>query len=285
MLTNIEQYHRPSSLDEAISLLESNPEDRVVLAGGTALIPHRLSSYREVVDLQQLPFRGIEREDGSLHVGALTRVATLQKSDLLPEHRLDVLRRAARDKASQLLRNQATLGGEIARAEGRAELPVVLMALGAELKLEGPGGSRRLPMDEFYRPTGGTRLGEAEILTGVTVPLPEPVDRLYYERLNRTENDLSLVSLGFWGRPGSRGGFERVRVAVGGVEPVATRCLALEGLIVDADRYGEEFDVQLSRSLEQNVRPPSDFRASGSYRRRVLGVFLRRALRTDGEDR
>lgn len=280
MLSNIEAYHRPDTLQEAVSLLEEDPQNRVVLAGGTHLIPDRLSSYREVVDLQNLPFQGAEKDGERVHIGALTRISSLQKSIQWNRWNLGVLSEVAKDKPSQLIRNQATLGGELVRADARAELPVVLLALGARVQYRGPEGESVVPLENFYRGEGETVLQPADIVTAVDVPLPSSDDRIYYNRLSRTENDDSLISLACWFKDG-QDVISDARVAAGGVDEHAVRLNQVEECIRRHSITNPEFRDELSEVLQSEVMPPSDFRASGRYRRTVLGVFLRRALNLD----
>lgn len=283
MFTNIKEYHRPGSIEEAVDLLHQSANDggRVPLAGGTHLIPDEIRNYEEVVDLQDLPMAGVEISDGTLAVGSLTKVADLQKNQRLSRNNLHVLRKAALDKASQLKRNQSTVGGELVSSQGRSELATVLIALGAELSVSGPEGKRTLPLEDLYDDEGNSTLGPAEIITSVDCSVPAEEDRLYYRRLSRTENDLSLVNFAFYGRPNGRG-FERSRMAVGGVGGPNRRLPKTEAFSETLEEPEEELEDEIAHPLKEDVEPETDFRASGEYRFEVLKVFIKRAL-TDEE--
>lgn len=281
MFPNIEQYHRPDTVDSAIALLEERPGDRVILAGGTTLIPDEIEPYSEVVDIQSLGFEGIERSGDRVIIGALTNVADLQDNDLLLDNKLDALIDAALDKPSQLFRNQATIGGELARANARAEIPAVLMALGAELTVEGIGGAQTINIDSLYGDDGRLKLNDTDIIRSVEFDIPDDNERIFYDRLSRTENDISLVNCAFRGRY-TGDGYDDVRVVAGAVDDAAVRLPEVEQFIEGLDRWSPDAEDQLDEILEETVHPPDDFRASSDYRRTVLGVYIKRAI--TGED-
>jgi len=276
MLTNIQSYHRPGSIDEAIDLLAED-DGRVILAGGTRLIPDAIRDYEEVVDIQELPLNGLEFTDDTLTAGSLTRVAELQKNEDLDKYNLSVLREAALHRPSQLKRNQSTIGGELVSSGGRSELATVLLALDAELTVRGPDGERTLDLADLYAEDGSVTLDTAEIITSVSLPLPDEDDQLYYRRLSRTNNDISLVNFAFYGRPNGQG-FERTRMAVGGVEERNRRLPKTETFAETIDVSDDQLEEALDGPLEGDVKFQDDFRASGEYRFDVLKVFVKRAL-------
>lgn len=282
MLTNIKSYHRPGSVEEAIELLVED-DGRVILAGGTRLIPDKIREYEEVVDIQELPLTGLEFTENTLTIGSLTRVVELQKNEELGDHNLSILREAALHRPSQLKRNQSTIGGELASSEGRSELATVLLALGAELAVRGPEGERTLELADLYAESGELTLGKADIITSIILDFPEDGDHLYYRRLSRTNNDISLVNFAFHGRPNGQG-FERARMAVGGVEERNRRLPRTETFAEAIDVSGDELDEELSEPLEGDVKFRDDFRSSGEYRFDVLKVFVKRALTQEEGD-
>jgi carbon-monoxide dehydrogenase medium subunit len=277
MFPNIDDYHRPETVDSAVDLMAENPEDRVVLAGGTTLIPQEITEYSEVVDIQSIGYEGIDSSGDSIQIGALTPISQLQKSSGLRDRDLDVLMEAARDKRSQLKRNQATVGGELASADPRAEIPTVLLALGAELTVQGTDGTRTLPLDDLYDGSGSLTLEDSEIITSVEFEAPGDDERLFYDRLSRTENDISLVNCAFRGRY-TGDGYENVRVAAGAVDEATVRLPEVEQFVEDLQRWSPDAEDELDQILEESVHPPDDFRASSDYRRTVLGVYIKRAV-------
>lgn len=276
MLTNIESYHRPQSVEETVKLL-SEDEGRVILAGGTRLIPDEIRDYKEVVDIQELPLEGLEFSDDTLTIGSLSRIADIQKNEDLDTYNLSVLRKAALDRPSQLKRNQSTIGGELVSSEGGSELATVLLALDAQLNVRGPEGERTMELSELYAGDGTVTLDPAEIITSIYLPLPDEDDHIYYRRLSRTHNDISLVNFAFYGRPNGQG-FERTRIAVGGVDDRNRRMPKTEAFAETVDVSDNELKQELAVPLEGDVDFQDDFRASAEYRMDVLKVFVKRAL-------
>ena len=166
-------YHVPASLEEAVQLLDDLGEDAKVLAGGHSLIPLmklRLAEPAHLVDINGLSdLDYIKEEDGFLCIGAMTREATLETSELVAD-KYPILKDTSEVIADPLVRNLATVGGNIAHGDPANDHPATMMALGAEVEVNGPGsllsgGSRIIPIDEFFVGPLMTALGQNEILT------------------------------------------------------------------------------------------------------------------------
>ncbi|MFB6356161.1 MAG: xanthine dehydrogenase family protein subunit M [bacterium] len=277
MKKDINAYHRPDTIRDAIDLLEEDPSGRVVLAGGTHLVPEEIEQYEEVVDIQDLDLSDLAHSNRTVEIGALVTVAQLQKSELLSDSNLDVVQQAALDKPSQLIRNQATVGGEIGRGGSGSELAAVFLALEANVVLTNENGSRECSLKNVYGDNGETKLGSSEIITRIELSVPAEEDQLFYDRLSRTENDVSLGHLAFWGRP-ENGGYEDVRLVVGGVTDAPRRMKKVEALVKETVEFDRETLDAIRDRLAEELSPPDDFRASAEYRLDVLQTFLERAL-------
>jgi len=269
MLANLQ------SAEEAVELVRDNPDDRVYLAGGTYLIPHHISPYNEVVDLQELDLTGFSIGDQRVELGALCRVAEIQKSDRLTEVGLGPLADAALNKPSQLIRNQATVGGELASGEERSDLATVLRALPTELTVQGPEGTRTLSIREFYNDLGQPALEPAELIRGISVPVLND-DGLFYDRVARTENDRPLVSVSIYCER-SGGTISDCRVAAAGVAQGIVRLVAVEDLLDQNDRVSQAIE-ELEPTLDEALSPPDDFRASSDYRTKLATTLIKRGL-------
>ncbi len=138
------EYHAPASLDEALSLLREHGDDAKLLAGGHSLIPVmklRFAQPKHLIDLRRVPgLVGIREEDGALVIGAMTTYASVQTSDLV-DRRLPVLAETVRVIGDPLVRNVGTVGGSLAHADPGADLPALALALDAELRVRGRGGT------------------------------------------------------------------------------------------------------------------------------------------------
>src|SRR5690242_438587 len=148
------EYSAPSTIDEALQLLAQHGENAKLLAGGHSLLPLmklRFAQPTHVVDLRRIPsLRGIRRESSTLIIGAMTTYNELAASrdvhDAAP-----VIVDAAAHIGDPQVRNRGTIGGSLAHADPAADLPAVILALGATIVAVGPAGRRAIPADEFFR--------------------------------------------------------------------------------------------------------------------------------------
>ncbi|MCY4623659.1 MAG: xanthine dehydrogenase family protein subunit M [Chloroflexi bacterium] len=273
-------YHAPTSLDEALSLLEQYGEDARPIAGGTAmvnLLKQNLVFADHLVGLGKVPgLRGISRSNGDLRIGALTKHREVEHSadvasaaPLLAETYIRV--------ATVRIRNMATVGGGLTHADPAQDPPPALMALGARVVLASPGGTRELPVEDLFVDYYETALQPGELLTEVIVPAQAADARgVYLKFLPRTEDDYATVAVAALARV-KDGVCADVRVALGAVAPTPVRATAveaaLEGQSVTADAVRSA-----AEAVAGQVDPLADFRGSAEYKRDMAVVFTRRAL-------
>src|SRR4030095_16430208 len=145
------EYHRASSVDDALALLACYPEDGKLIAGGHSLLPVmklRFAQPAHLIDIRRVPeLSGIKEADGVLHIGATTTHAAVASSDVI-HTRAPMLAEAAGKIGAAQGRNMATIGGSLAHADPAADLPAVVLALGAELRVVGRNGPRTIPVDQ-----------------------------------------------------------------------------------------------------------------------------------------
>jgi aerobic carbon-monoxide dehydrogenase medium subunit len=267
------EFAAPATLDEALAELAA-PE-AVVLAGGTSLVlllKSRLIAPRRVVWLGKVGgLRGIEVSAGDLVIGAMTTLAEVAASRevgrLLP-----ALAQAARVVGNPRVRAVATVGGALAHADPRQDLPPALLALGAVVRLQSPAGERRLPLRTLFTGPLETSLRDGELLTAVEVPAPPAGQRSLYLRFT----------------PASREDFPTVGVAVRVVNRdgvVVDAALALAGvapvpLLVPqaAEALRQAGPAAVAELAERACDPSDDQRGSASYKPAMAGVWSRRAL-------
>src|SRR3990172_4782271 len=184
-------YAVPGTLNEAVALLRKNPEARV-LAGGHSLIPmmrFRLASPAVLVDINRLEGLAYIREaDGWLKIGAMTREADLERSALIAE-KYPLLADTTRVVADPLVRNMATLGGNLAHADPANDHPAAMLAYGAQVVAIGPNGQRTIPIAEFFVGPFTTVLEHNEILTEIRIPAHKPGDGGCYLKVERKDSD------------------------------------------------------------------------------------------------
>ena len=274
------QYHAPTTLDAALSLLNDYGPEAKVLAGGQSLIPLmklQLASPEHIVDINRIPgLADIREENGHLHIGCLTRESDLDSSDLVCSG-YPILHDTASVIADPLVRNLATVGGNLAHGDPANDHPATMVALGASVVVTGSGGERVIPVADFFDGPLSTVLAQGEILTGIRVPTPPAGSGNAYLKLERKVGDYATAG---------------VAVAItmsGGLCQQAGIGLTNAGLTpikaVDAESFlvGKPLDDETIREAAQRAaseaQPIADLRGSAEYKRDMVRVLTGRALR------
>ena len=275
------EYHRPATLPDAIALLGRLGEDAKVLAGGQSLIPLmklRLASPRHVVDINRIAGLGtIAEKDGALVIGALVRESDLEASDLV-RRRFPILADACRVIADPLVRNLATVGGNLAHGDPANDHPAVMLALGAEVVAVGPQGSRRIPVAELFTGPLQTALGAGEILTEIRIPLPAPRSGGAYLKLERKVGDFATAAVGVQITLAGGDACAHAGIGLTNVGPTPIKARRAEALL-----QGRRLDDAVIRDAAQAAAaesdPSEDLRGSVAYKRDLVRVLTARALR------
>lgn len=251
-------YARASDLGHALELL--GDPDAKAIAGGQSLLPVmklRLARPSLVVDLSDLPLRGVEVNGDALRVGALTTWDELSHAPELEHPALLSVAECARGIGDLQVRNRGTIGGSLAHADPASDMPAALLALGATVRLCSPAGERSLALDDFLLGPFATALGPQELITEVVVPVPSPGSGSAYASVEHPASGFPLA-----GAAALVGAGGNVTVAVTGV---ADRPFVAEGdptaALERADVFGDRF-------------------ASAEYRRNLAGVVAARAVAT-----
>jgi aerobic carbon-monoxide dehydrogenase medium subunit len=274
------EYFAPTTLDEALGLLEDYGDEAKVLAGGQSLIPLmklRFASPRALVDINGISeLNQLEDVGGSLHLGALVRHKACERSELL-RGRFGALGDAAPLISDPIVRNLGTVGGSLAHADPQGDWGSVMLATRAEILVRGPGGARTIPIDEFFQGPFTTALEPTEIITGVRIPDPGARARGTYLKLERKVGDFATVGVAVH-VSFSNGSVGRAGIALTGVGPINLRAEAAEqalaGRVLDDDAITEA-----SRLAAEAAQPRTDTRGSEAYKRNVVRVFTERGLR------
>jgi CO/xanthine dehydrogenase FAD-binding subunit len=217
-------YQPADSIPQALALLEQ--EDALALAGGQSLVPmlnFRFARPSLLVDLNpvsELSF--IRRAGGGLRIGAMTRQATLERSELVA-HGWPLLLEAVRHVAHPAIRNRGTIGGSVAQADPKAELPVALTALDARFHLRSARGSRSLSAGELFLGPMFTALAPGELLTEIELPELPAGARMAFVEYARTHGDFALAGAAVVVAPGGH-----AAVALLGAGPAPVRAAECE---------------------------------------------------------
>jgi carbon-monoxide dehydrogenase medium subunit len=279
-MTNDFDFCRPRSLAEALDAV-SKPERTVPMAGGTNLMVNLQRSPLEadvVVDLTAVDELKVIYEDGDvMRLGAAVTLARLL--EWRPgSGTAALLRPMASHFAGPLIRNLATVGGNLCDASPAADLSPPLLVLGAQVVLESSQGSRRLPLEEFFLGVRKTARRPDELLTAIEIPRPPPAARCFYYKLGKRKADaVSLVSVAMLLQLES-GSIRDARIALGAVAPVAMRATQAEELLRGC-RPSDSLLSSAASAAAAESRPIDDFRAGAGYRRDMVEMLVLRGLR------
>jgi carbon-monoxide dehydrogenase medium subunit len=278
------EYFAPSTLDEALSVLERYGDEAKVLAGGQSLIPLmklRFASPRALVDLNGIDgYDRLYEDNGVLNVGALVRHKACERSDLL-RSRYGVLADAAPQISDPIVRNRGTVAGSLAHADPQGDWGSALLAAGAQVQVQGPDGTRTIPLDDFFLGPFTTTLEPTEIVTWVQVPDPGPRAGGAYFKLERKVGDFATVAVGVH-VSFSNGNVERAGIALTGVGPRNIRVEAAEQALAGR-ALDDEAIAEAARLAAEAADPRDDIRGSAEYKRNVVRVFTERGLRKAAE--
>jgi carbon-monoxide dehydrogenase medium subunit len=272
-------YVRPSSVGDAVRALSEGGDDAKVIAGGQSLLPLlrlRLAYPELLVDVGGLDgLRGVRDEGDSLLIGALTTHDEVMGDPLVATH-CGLLAEAAGTVADPAVRHRGTLGGSLAHADPAADLPAVVLALGATMIAQGPGGERAIGADEFFDDYLTTTLADGEILTGVRVPKLGPGWGYRYEKFHRTAQAWAIVGVAALARR-SNGQVAEARIGMANMGSTPVRARAAEAAAAGADASRDALRSAAQRA-DEGTNPPADLHGAADYRRHLARVLTARAL-------
>ncbi len=280
MIPSAFEYAAPQSLAEAISFLQGHAGQAKVLAGGQSLIPlmkFRLASPEYLVDIARVPgLAHLEERAGHLAIGSMVREAVLEASPLI-RARYPALLETSLVVADPLVRNFATVGGNVAHADPANDHPATMLALRAHAVVEGPGGRRTIAIDDFLADTFETALAPDEVLVELQVPQPAAHSGSAYVKLERKVGDYAIagvaVQVTLEGDVCHEAGLGLTNVG-----PKAIRPLEAERFLV-GKRLDEDVLRQAADLAATAAEPVSDLRGPAEYKRAMVRTLTVRALR------
>jgi aerobic carbon-monoxide dehydrogenase medium subunit len=270
-------YHRPGALDEALALLAEHGYGAKVLAGGQSLIPMMslgLARPGHLVDIGRIPGLHGLTVDGSVAVGPLVRHRDLAFPPLEVDRAAPLLAAAAPLIGHEAVRNRGTFIGSLAHGDPAAEWPAVAVALDAEIELRSTSGQRTVPAAEFYLGPLTTVLEDDELLVGVRIPVAPPATGAAALELAYRHGDYAVVGVVAQITRSGDDGVADARVALLSVGPTPIRARAAEAIA----RSGPAAFADAGAAAAGESDPSTDATASADYRRRMVAVFVRRAL-------
>jgi carbon-monoxide dehydrogenase medium subunit len=273
-------YHAPGSLAEAIGLLQQHGDDAKVLSGGQSLLPLlklRLASAAHLVDIGRIPgLEYIKEEGGYLKIGGRTRESALERSDVI-KAKYPILHDTALVIADPLVRNRATVGGNLAHADPANDHPATMLALGAEVVAAGAGGERVIPITQFFTGIFSTALRPGEILVEIRIPAPPPRSGGAYVKLERKVGDFATAAAAAQVTIGADGKVARAGIALTSAGPTPIKATAAEQFLLGKLPDGAAI-AQASKLASDAASPSADRRGSVEYKREMARVLTARAL-------
>ncbi|MFZ0964528.1 MAG: xanthine dehydrogenase family protein subunit M [Terriglobia bacterium] len=279
MFDHIECFYRPASLREALLLLRKVGKRGRIVAGATDIVTQADRSTRFLVDITRLGMDYVRKNGKGCAIGATTTMTALEHSPAIRALAGGILAKAASTCGSIQNRNMATVGGNLANASPAADTAVVLLALDAQVVLASSRRKRQIALAEFFSAPHKTVLNGG-LLAEIIIPALPSGGRLgwSFQKLGRTETDISLVNVAAGLQIDPRGRIKWARLALGAVGPTPLRSRTAEELLV-GETFNEHLLRQLGEAVMKEVSPISDARTSAEYRREMSAVLARRALR------
>jgi carbon-monoxide dehydrogenase medium subunit len=284
------EYLRPNTVEEAVSLLCRYNSRARVIAGSTDLVVQMRAEVEEepwlkpqcLIDIEGIPGLNYVYYDVTqgLKIGALTTIRTLEKSAQLHQG-YPVISRAASQLGSVAVRNIATLGGNLCNAAPSAEMAPALIGLSARARIVGPDGERLVGIEDFFTGPGETVLRTGELLVEIQVPVPLPGTMGVYLKCGKRWGtvDLAIVGVAVVVTVGADGETcQNVRIALGAVAPTPMRATRAEK-VVKGSKITDEIINMSAQAASDEARPIADVRATAEYRKEMVKVYTRRAIK------
>lgn len=273
-------YHAPQTLDEALALLREHRDDAKVLSGGQSLLPLlklRLGAAGHLIDIGRIPgLEYIREEDGTLRLGGRTRESALEQSETI-RTKYPLIADATAVIADPLVRNLATVGGNLAHGDPANDHPAVMLALRAEVVATGPNGTRTIPIDDFFQGLFSTALEPEEILTEIRIPQPPPRSGGAYVKLERKVGDFATAASAVQLTLAAGGEIERIGIALTNAGPAPLRAAEAESLLT-GKVPSDELIAEAAQKAAEAASPTADRRGTVEYKKNMARVLTARAL-------
>jgi aerobic carbon-monoxide dehydrogenase medium subunit len=281
MIPSSFDYVAPSSLDEAIAVLGEHNGEAKILSGGQSLIPMlklRLASPTVVVDLNRIGgLDYIEERDGALRIGALAREAELEHSAVV-RAKYPILADTAAVIADPLVRNSATICGNVAHGDPGNDHPATMIALNATVVARGPDGTRSIPARDFFQGLFTTVLSPDEIVTEIAIPAPPARSGGAYLKLERKVGDFATAAVAVQLTLDATNACVRAGIGLTNVGATPIAATKAESFLLNK-RLDDGTVAQAAQLAAAAADPSEDRRGTADYKRDVVRVLAARAIR------
>jgi carbon-monoxide dehydrogenase medium subunit len=273
-------YHVPKSVDEAIALLGKLGENAKILAGGQSLIPamrFRLASPEQLVDINRIEGLSYVEERGNyLAIGAMTREHSLEELPLIAKS-YPLLLDTAKVIADPIVRNRATIGGNLAHADPANDHPATMLAFNATVIAKSAGGTREIPIDDFFVGLFESCLEHGELLTEIRIPKPVAGSGGAYIKIERKVGDYAVAAVAVQLQL-TAGKIAAIRIGLTNVSPVPLRAKAAEAALLGTT--GDDASLASAGvAAAAECEPAADLRGQEDYKRDLVRVLIQRTVR------
>jgi aerobic carbon-monoxide dehydrogenase medium subunit len=280
MIAQSFQYESPGTIAEAISLLNKYGDEAKVLSGGHSLIPMmklRFASPEYLIDINNIPgLSHITEENAVVKIGALTREAEIEHSDVLKKH-FPIFADVTKLIADPQVRNRGTIGGNLAHGDAANDHPAAMLALRANIIITGADGNRTVPIDNFFKGFYTTAIEHGEILTEIQLPVPPAGTGSAYHKIERKVGDYATAGVAVQLTLGADGICTAVGIGLTNVNPVPLRASRSEEILLGKTITDTSIALAAKYAAE-DCSPSSDLRGSEEYKRAMVAVLIKRMI-------
>jgi len=273
------EYHKASTVKEALDLLGKYKDEAKLLAGGHSLLPAmklRLAQPKHLIDIGKVAgLSGVKEEGGTLVIGAMTTHYAIESSALL-KSKCPLLPEVAGHIGDPMVRNMGTIGGSLAHADPAADWPAAAIALSADLVAEGPKGKRTIKADDFFKGLLTTALADDEILTEIRVPAAADNVKSAYAKFPHPASRFAVVGVAAV-LTMDGGKISKASIGITGAGSKAVRAKGVEAAI--AGKVADAASIQAAAEKgADGVDVQPDLQGSEEYKKHLLKVFSKRAI-------
>ena len=279
----IEEYHRPQDLARAIAILSKWGDKARVIAGGTDIVPVRpgvrkSDAIDHLVDITGLGLDTIHTQNDHICVGSAATITQIAASALFRSGPYRALSDAADAHATPTIGNRATIGGNLCNASPCADLAPPLLVLDAVLTAVGPGGERKIPVENFHRGPNYSALNSDEVLRELRIPVGSENTGSSFLKLRRYPAAIDMAVVNVATSLTCDGNYCKVaRIALGSVAPIPLRAREAEAVLT-GNRLDDEILHKAAATAAREAKPIDDIRATADYRRKMVAVLVQRSL-------
>ena len=280
MIPSSFDYSAPTTLEEALNLLEEIGDEAKILAGGHSLIPMmklRFAEPEHLIDISNIPgLSYINIEGNTVKIGAMTKEVDAEESEELNKL-FPIFKDAGKLIADPQVRNFGTLGGNLAHGDAANDQPAVMIALNAEIEITGKEGTRTVGIDDFFFGFYATAVEEGEILTAIKIPIPDGKFGSAYHKLERKVGDYATGGVAVQLTFDSSGTCTKAGIGLTNVNPTPLRASRSEEALVGT-KVTDDVIEQAAQFASEDCNPSSDLRGDEDYKRRIIKALTKKMI-------